>query len=103
MSDAQTVPAAQPPQTLKPAEGQSLIWKLIALQRPWPVQILAFIGFLLAFLFVFRWTLSMSVAMIISMFLHECGHAFVFWLAKIRFIILYLFPPGAVAAPIDKE
>jgi Zn-dependent protease len=102
MSQAQTTATSEPSQTTKPAEQQSLVWRLIALQRPWPIQIIAFIAFLLSFHFIFNWSWSLSIAMILSMFLHECGHAFVFWVAKIRFIILYLFPLGAVAAPIDK-
>lgn len=90
-----------------PSEGEpkqpppTLVWRLITLQRAWPVQILAFMAFVLAFRFLFGWSWSLSLAMIVSMFLHECGHAFVFWRAKIRFIVLYLFPLGAVAAPAD--
>jgi Zn-dependent protease len=90
-------------QRLRPPEGQSLVWWLIDLQRGTLKQIIAFVLFLLAFRFLFQWSWSLSVAMLISMFLHECGHASVFALAKIRFIILYLFPLGAVAAPINKE
>lgn len=45
----------------------------------------------------------MSIAMLFSMFLHECGHASVFAITRIRYIILYLFPLGAVAAPIDES
>jgi Zn-dependent protease len=84
-------------------EGQSLVWSLINLERGLPRQIIAFIAFILTFRFIFSWSWSLSLAMIVSMFLHECGHASVFWVARIRFIILYLFPLGAVAAPIDKE
>jgi Zn-dependent protease len=102
MTEVTTTPSADAPQTIKPAEGQSLVWRLIALQRPWPIQILAFVAFVLMFRFLFNWSWSLALAMILSMFLHECGHAFVFWLAKIRFLILFLFPLGAVAAPIDK-
>lgn len=101
-TEAQPTPSTEASGTIKPAEGQSLVWRLIALQRPWPIQILAFVAFVLTFRFLFNWSWSLSLAMIISMFLHECGHAFVFWRAKIRFLILYLFPLGAVAAPIDK-
>lgn len=100
MTEAKITPPSEA--TLKPAEGQSLVWRLINLQRPWYIQVLAFIAFVLSFRFIFNWTWSLTLAMIISMFLHECGHAFVFWLAKIRFLILYLFPLGAVAAPVDK-
>lgn len=84
-------------------DGQSLVWRLIALQRGLPRQIIAAIAFLLVFRFLFNWSWSMTVAMLLSMFLHECGHAYMFWRAGIRFIILFLFPLGAVAAPIDKE
>jgi len=102
MTDVQPIAPTNPSQPMKPAEGQSLVWRLIALQRPWPIQIIAFVAFVLTFRFVFNWTWSLALAMIISMFLHECGHAFVFWWAKIRFLILFLFPLGAVAAPIDQ-
>lgn len=88
---------------LRPPEGQSLVWWLIAMQRGALKQIAAFTAFLLSFRFLFSWSWSMAFAMVISMFLHECGHAFVFAWAKIRFVILYLFPLGAVAAPIDKK
>jgi Zn-dependent protease len=83
-------------------EGQTLVWWLIERERGLPRQILAFLAFLVSFRFLFGWTWSMSLAMVVSMFLHECGHAFVLWRAGIHFRILYLFPLGAVAAPIDK-
>jgi Zn-dependent protease len=82
--------------------GQSLIWWLIEMQRGWLAQIIAFALFLLSFRYIFAWSWSMSIAMILSMYLHECGHALVFWRNQIRFLILFLFPLGAVAAPIDK-
>jgi Zn-dependent protease len=82
---------------------QSLIWRLIELERGFFRQILAFSAFLLSFRFIFSWSWSMAFAMVLSMFLHECGHALVFRLAKIRFTILFLFPLGAVAAPINKQ
>jgi Zn-dependent protease len=94
-------PVVIPPE-VKSDPPPSLVWRLIALQRPWPVQLLAFVAFVLSFRFLFGWSWSLSLAMIVSMFLHECGHAFVFWRAKIRFVILYLFPLGAVAAPVDR-
>jgi Zn-dependent protease len=84
-------------------EGQSLVWRLIALERGLPRQIIAFVAFLLSFRFLFNWSWSLSVAMLLSMFLHECGHAYVFRRTGIRFIILFLFPLGAVAAPINKK
>lgn len=88
---------------LRPLEGQSLIWQLIDLQKGFVVQVAAFALFTLSFHFLFNWTWSMSIAMLVSMFLHECGHASVFALARIKFRILFLFPLGAVAAPIDEE
>ncbi len=87
---------------LRPLEGQTLVWQMIDLQKGVLVQIAAFVLFILSFHFIFSWTWSMSIAMLISMFLHECGHASVFALARIKFRILFLFPLGAVAAPIDK-
>lgn len=82
-------------------EGQSLIWWMIDTQRGTLKQIIAFVAFILLFRFAFG-TWSLSIAMVVSMFLHECGHAFVFWLTQIRFVVMYLFPLGAVAAPVDK-
>jgi hypothetical protein len=61
--------------SLRVPQGQSLIWRLIALERGLLAQVLAFTGFLLAFRFIFAWSWSMSLAMLLSMFLHECGHA----------------------------
>lgn len=83
-------------------EGQSLVWWMIGLERGLLRQIIAFAAFLVTFRFLFAWTWSMSLAMILSMFLHECGHAFIFARAGIRHLILFLYPLGAVAAPIDK-
>ncbi len=97
------VPAQPWWQRLRPPAGQSLVWWMIDLQRGTLRQVVAFIAFLLAFRFLFQWSWSLSIAMLVSMFLHECGHAAVFAWAKIRFVILYLFPLGAVAAPMDKE
>lgn len=88
---------------LRIPDGQSLVWKLIDLERPPLIQIAAFALFMISFHFLFGWSWSLSFAMILSMYLHEAGHAVVFKLAGIRFIILLLFPLGAVATPISKE
>lgn len=98
-----TTTAAKPARRFRLPEGQSLIWWLIDMQRGVIRQMLAFIGFVLVFHFLFQWSWSLSLAMILSMFLHECGHALVFVLARIRVVILFLFPLGAVAAPADQE
>jgi Zn-dependent protease len=109
MTTADNDAAVQPPtlwariRRLGLPEGQTLVWWLIEHERGLPRQILSFLAFLVSFRFLFGWTWSMSLAMVVSMFLHECGHAFVLWRAGIRFLILYLFPLGAVAAPIDKD
>lgn len=103
---SQTPPTSGPGAWLKrlrPPSGQSLVWWLIGMQRGLFRQVIAFILFILAFHYIFMWSWSMAAAMLVSMFLHECGHAFVFWRARIRFVILYLFPLGAVAAPVDKQ
>jgi hypothetical protein len=65
--------------------------------------VIAIVAFVLLLHYGLRWSWSLSAALIISMFLHECGHGLVFGLARIRYIILFLFPLGAVAAPINKE
>jgi len=88
---------------LRIPEGQSLVWWLIDLQRTRPMQVLAVVLFVVLFHFLFSWSWSLTIAMLLSMFLHECGHALVFKLTNIRFHLLFLFPLGAVAAPINKE
>jgi Zn-dependent protease len=47
--------------------------------------------------------LSLGLALTLQMFIHEAGHLFVFRQHGIRSRIWWLFPLGAVAAPIDKE
>ncbi len=90
------------PASLHPAAGQSLVWRLIEMQRTWPAQIAAVALFVGLFHFLFSWSWSLTIALLLSMFLHECGHALVFRLANIRFILLFLFPLGAVAAPVNQ-
>ncbi len=100
MSSAVEQPKSLRARVQPPAE-QSLVWWLINLQRTWPAQIAAVALFVGLFHFLFNWSWSLTIALLLSMFLHECGHALVFRLANIRFILLFLFPLGAVAAPVD--
>ena len=72
------------------------------MQRTWPAQIAAVALFVGLFHFLFSWSWSLTIALLLSMFLHECGHVLVFRLANIRFILLFLFPLGAVAAPVNQ-
>src|SRR5688572_15877932 len=107
MNSAKQVQAQPKPQSFlerlfRIPEGQTLVWWMIENQRGTIKQIIAFIAFILLFRFAFN-SWSLSIAMVLSMFLHECGHAVVFFLSGIRFVVLYLFPLGAVAAPVDKE
>lgn len=81
---------------------KGLIWALIYWQTGRLQQILAFAGFLILFSLVFGSRID-AFAFIVSMYLHEAGHAMVFKWTKIDHRVLLLFPLGAVAAPINKE
>lgn len=86
---------------LPAVDPQQFIWKLINL---WDSPIRQFFGFL-GFLILFRWVMGgfvPSLLLIISMILHEVGHGFILNYGKIRYKIFFLFPLGAVAAPINE-
>ncbi len=83
-------------------KGQDLIWWLIEKQRAVWKQIIAFILFVVLFR-VTTFTFLQAIIMVISMYLHELGHASIFYLTKIKFVLLYIFPLGAVAAPSTRE
>jgi Zn-dependent protease len=89
-------------QALKRQPGQSTIKWMMIMQDRWWAQILAVPAFLLLFSASLG-DLSLAVVMLMSMYLHEGGHAFVFMLKKIKCHVLLLFPLGAVAAPINEE
>ncbi len=91
-------------------KGQNFIWWLIKKEGGiWTQRVSP-----LLFFFVYGacfWlpirnieeTVSLSLALLIQMYLHELGHAFVFTNAGIKNRIWWLFPLGAVATPIDKD
>lgn len=83
-------------------QGQDLVWWLIETQRAWWKQMIAFCLFLGMFS-LFGFTPNQSLIMVVSMFLHELGHALAFKAFGIKYILLYIFPLGAVAAPKSKE
>lgn len=87
---------------LQPPQGTSLIWWMIDLQRQWWKQVFAFFAFIIMFRLL-GFTAQQSLVMVVSMFLHELGHAIAFYRNDIKFVLLYLFPLGAVAAPSTKE
>lgn len=91
-------------------KGQDFIWWLINkeggvwTQRLSPLLFFVFYGF--CFWLSLRnlgETISLSLALLVQMYLHELGHAFVFTDAGIKNRIWWLFPLGAVAAPINRE
>ncbi len=90
--------------------GQDLIWWLIVREgRPWmqwisPVLFILFFGgcFWLSFRNVDA-ALSLGLALVMQMYLHEMGHHLIFKGLSIRSHVWWLFPLGAVAAPVDKE
>lgn len=105
MSQASVVPATPKQSWLSkllgiPA-GQNLVWWLIGKQGNPKAQILGFIAFFIIFWLAYQspWA---SVAMILSMYIHEVGHYVLFVMNDIKARVLLLFPLGAVAAPIDK-
>lgn len=88
--------------------GQEQIWWLIEHQKWWPIQLLAPLGFWAGFLLLFHISLVpigaaiFATAVIVHIFLHELGHLAVYeTMAPSR--ILWLFPIGAVAAPMSRE
>jgi hypothetical protein len=84
------------------------VWRLIERERAWPIQVLSPI-FLLVLFSIGCWfalwdaerALSLGGALILQMFFHEFGHLFVFRRNGVRSRIWWLFPLGAVAAPVD--
>jgi Zn-dependent protease len=97
-------------QTAGLPRGGDAVWWLIGKEGAGWVQALSPFLFLLLFS-ACCWiplrdagrALSLALALTVQMFLHELGHLFVFRECRIRSRIWWLFPLGAVAAPIDKE
>ena len=90
--------------------GQEFIWWLIAKEGN------VWIQWISPFLFLFTFAVccwlplrnageafSLSLALLLQMYLHEMGHLFVFRRNGIRSRVWWLFPLGAVAAPINRE
>jgi Zn-dependent protease len=105
---SQNLKAAAPAKGAAPAGRPDPVWRLIGrLGAPWIQWISPFL-FVLAF-----WALCwlplrdparaflLSLALVLQMFLHELGHHLVFRAAGIRTRVWWLFPVGAVAAPVD--
>jgi len=91
-------------------KGQGFIWWLIEKEKGRWMQLSSPLLFLVLFAACF-WlsfrdagqSLTMSLALVVQMYLHEQGHAFIFRRAGVRSQVWWLFPLGAVAAPINKE
>jgi hypothetical protein len=91
-------------------KGQDQIWWLISKEnKPW-IQTIAPFVFLAGFIAIFGLTygnysqaFSMALALVMQMYCHEQGHAFVFRISKIACKVWWLLPLGAVAAPGNRE
>jgi len=82
-------------------KSQGWIKRFMAFSDKPAIQVIA------PFLFVWMFTLSFGqlqfgIAMTLSMVLHELGHAYVLKENGILWKILWLFPLGAVAAPLNE-
>jgi len=90
--------------------SKGLVWWLIEKEGAWWIQGLSPMLFLFLFTVCF-WlplrdagkALSLGFALILQMYLHELGHLFVFRQNRIRSRVWWLFPLGAVAAPVSLE
>lgn len=82
--------------------GENLVWWLIGKQGHPKTQFVALVAFIGIFWLAYQspWA---AIAMMLAMYIHECGHYFIFVKNKIKARVLLLFPLGAVAAPINKE
>jgi Zn-dependent protease len=83
-------------------QEQKIIWWLIEKQNNPKSQILGVLAFVAIFWIAFQnpWAV---VAMLLGMYIHELGHFAMFVYNDIKTVILFLFPLGAVAAPINKD
>lgn len=83
-----------------PAKGM-----IAALIERWdsPVRQLIAVALFLLMFSLFGWSLTSVIIVIVSMYLHEVGHAVVLVYSAIKVKILYLFPMGAVAFPANDE
>ncbi len=102
METSQEIPYSWWRKLLHYPPGTQFIWWLIGWQKSWWMQIFAISAFTVMLFLSFR-SWSLAVALLVSMYLHEAGHAIVFMVAGIKCMIKVLFPLGAVAAPINKE
>jgi Zn-dependent protease len=87
---------------LRVPPGTNLVYFLIEKQKGPIKQICAFVAFFILFYLLFGGVAG-AVAMILAMYLHELGHFVVFVANGVKSIILFLFPLGAVAAPVNDE
>jgi Zn-dependent protease len=87
---------------LSKKEKQGLVLKLAQWQKPFLLQIVAILLFaLLARIPLGDW--SLSLALIISMILHELGHGIVYQKNEVEVDLLIIFPLGAVAKPANQQ
>lgn len=81
---------------------KSMTYWLVEKERPLPIQFLAFAAFFVLFYFLLG-SIEGSIALMLGMFLHELGHYFVFVKNKIKTLILFIFPLGAMAVPESED
>jgi Zn-dependent protease len=90
-------------------KGQKLIWWFVDHEKPWYIQMASVIGFWCMFYLIFHLGLVtvgaaiFATALVIQTYAHELGHLAVFTAIKIKARILWLFPLGAVTAPVTHE
>lgn len=81
---------------------KSIVYWLVEKQRSYIVQFIALVAFFVLFYFLLG-SVEGSIALILGMFLHELGHYSVFVYNKIKTLILFIFPLGAMAVPENEE
>lgn len=85
-----------------PSRPVSKIRRFAIWQSDWYKQIIALVLFILLFQWSFQ-SMSMALALIVSMYLHELAHAQVFERNGIKAFIGLVFPLGAIAMPTTEE
>jgi Zn-dependent protease len=85
---------------LSKQSGQSFIRKLGYMQKPFWIQLLVGIAFAL-FLYRVLNSWSMAIAFLVGVVIHEVGHWLVFRSLRIKTMLIFIFPLGAAAMPID--
>jgi Zn-dependent protease len=81
---------------------KSITYWLVEKERPLAIQFLAFVAFFVLFYFLLG-SIEGTIALMLGMYLHELGHFLVFVNNKVKTLILFIFPLGAMAVPENEE